>query len=59
MTYDPLLIGLPVADRVRAHDFYRDGLGLDRRPRKVLDKATRHDLFTTRQRTPRSYEEVA
>ena len=29
MTYDPLLISLPVADRVRAHDFYRDGLGLD------------------------------
>lgn len=32
---------------------------LNRRPRKVLDKATRHDLFTTRQRTPGSYEEVA
>ncbi len=29
MTYDPLLISLPVADRVRARDFYRDGLGLD------------------------------
>jgi uncharacterized protein len=29
MTYDPLLISLPVADRVRSHDFYRDGLGLD------------------------------
>ena len=29
MTYDPVLISLPVADRVRAHDFYRDGLGLD------------------------------
>jgi uncharacterized protein len=29
MTYDPLLISLPVADRVRAHAFYRDGLGLD------------------------------
>ena len=28
MTYDPVLISLPVADRVRAHDFYRDGLGL-------------------------------
>ena len=27
-TYDPVLISLPVADRVRAHDFYRDGLGL-------------------------------
>jgi uncharacterized protein len=26
--YDPLLISLPVADRVRAHDFYREGLGL-------------------------------
>ena len=25
----PLLISLPVADRVRAHAFYRDGLGLD------------------------------
>lgn len=29
MTYDPLLISLPVADRVRAHVFYREGLGLD------------------------------
>ena len=29
MTYDPLLISLPVADRVRAQAFYRDGLGLD------------------------------
>ena len=29
MTYDPLLISLPVADRVRANAFYRDGLGLD------------------------------
>jgi len=29
MTYDPLLISLPVADRVRSHAFYRDGLGLD------------------------------
>jgi predicted lactoylglutathione lyase len=29
VTYDPLLISLPVADRVRAHDFYRDGLGLE------------------------------
>ena len=29
MTYDPLLISLPVADRVRAHDFNRDGLGLE------------------------------
>jgi uncharacterized protein len=29
MTYDPLLISLPVADRVRARDFYRDGLGLE------------------------------
>ena len=29
MTYDPLLISLPVADRVGAHDFYRDGLGLE------------------------------
>ena len=29
MIYDPVLISLPVADRVRAHDFYRDGLGLD------------------------------
>ena len=28
MTYDPMLISLPVADRVRAHDFYREGLGL-------------------------------
>jgi predicted lactoylglutathione lyase len=26
--YDPLLISLPVADRVRACDFYREGLGL-------------------------------
>jgi uncharacterized protein len=29
MTYDQVLISLPVADRVRAHDFYRDGLGLE------------------------------
>ena len=29
MTYDPLLISLPVADRIRAHVFYREGLGLD------------------------------
>ena len=29
MTYDPLLISLPVADRVRAYDFYRDGLGFE------------------------------
>ena len=29
MTYDPLLISLPVADRARSHAFYRDGLGLD------------------------------
>ena len=29
MTYDPMLISLPVADRVRARDFYRDGLGLE------------------------------
>ncbi len=29
MTYDPMLISLPVADRARAHDFYRDGLGLE------------------------------
>jgi predicted lactoylglutathione lyase len=29
MTYEPLLISLPVADRIRAHAFYRDGLGLD------------------------------
>jgi predicted lactoylglutathione lyase len=29
MTYDPMLISLPIADRVRSHAFYRDGLGLD------------------------------
>jgi uncharacterized protein len=29
MTYDPFLISLPVADRVRSHAFYRDGLGLE------------------------------
>ncbi len=29
MTYEPMLISLPIADRVRARDFYRDGLGLD------------------------------
>lgn len=29
MTYDPLLISLPVADRARSRDFYRDGLGLE------------------------------
>jgi uncharacterized protein len=29
MTYEPLLISLPVADRVRAHDFYREGLGFE------------------------------
>lgn len=29
MTFSPLLISLPVADRGRAHAFYRDGLGLD------------------------------
>jgi uncharacterized protein len=29
MTFDPLLISLPVADRARARDFYRDGLGLE------------------------------
>ena len=29
MTFQPLLVSLPVADRVRAHAFYRDGLGLE------------------------------
>jgi uncharacterized protein len=29
VTYDPLLVSLPVADRVRAHAFYREGLGLE------------------------------
>ena len=29
MTITPLLISLPTADRVRAHAFYRDALGLD------------------------------
>lgn len=29
VTITPLLISLPTADRVRAHAFYRDGLGLD------------------------------
>ena len=29
MTYTPLLVCLPVADRRRAHAFYRDGLGLE------------------------------
>jgi uncharacterized protein len=29
MNYEPLLISLPVADRVRAHAFYRDALGLE------------------------------
>lgn len=29
MPYEPLLISLPIADRVRSRDFYRDGLGLE------------------------------
>jgi predicted lactoylglutathione lyase len=29
MTHDPFLVSLPVADRVRSHAFYRDGLGFD------------------------------
>jgi predicted lactoylglutathione lyase len=29
MTYEPLLISLPIADRVTSHAFYRDGLGLE------------------------------
>jgi len=29
MTFEPVLISLPVADRPRAHAFYRDGLGLE------------------------------
>jgi uncharacterized protein len=29
MRYGPVLISLPVADRVRAHAFYRDVLGLE------------------------------
>jgi catechol 2,3-dioxygenase-like lactoylglutathione lyase family enzyme len=29
MTYEPVLISLPVSDRVRAHAFYREGLGLE------------------------------
>ena len=29
MIYSPLLISLPTADRVRAHAFYRDALGLE------------------------------
>ena len=29
MTYEPFLISLPTADRVRSHRFYRDGLGLE------------------------------
>src|SRR4030095_8289515 len=29
MRYSPVLISLPVADRVRAHAFYRDALGLE------------------------------
>ena len=29
MTFEPLLVSLPVADRARAHAFYRDGLGLE------------------------------
>jgi len=29
MRYSPMLISLPVADRVRAHAFYRDALGLE------------------------------
>jgi uncharacterized protein len=29
LTFDPMLISLPVADRVRAHAFYRDALGLE------------------------------
>lgn len=29
MTYSPLLISLPVADRARAYAFYRDALGLE------------------------------
>lgn len=29
MTFEPLLILLPTEDRVRAHAFYRDGIGLE------------------------------
>ena len=29
MIYSPLLISLPIADRARAHAFYRDALGLE------------------------------
>jgi predicted lactoylglutathione lyase len=29
VAYDPLLVSLPVADRVRSHAFYREGLGLE------------------------------
>jgi uncharacterized protein len=29
MTFEPFLLSLPVADRARAHAFYRDGLGLE------------------------------
>jgi uncharacterized protein len=29
MIFEPLLVSLPVADRGRAHAFYRDGLGLE------------------------------
>ncbi|MCU1394022.1 MAG: glyoxalase [Ilumatobacteraceae bacterium] len=28
-TFEPMLISLPIADRVRSHAFYRDGLGLE------------------------------
>jgi uncharacterized protein len=29
LIYSPMLISLPIADRVRAHAFYRDALGLE------------------------------
>lgn len=29
MTYDPFIISLPIADRVRSHAFYQEALGLE------------------------------
>jgi uncharacterized protein len=37
MIYSPLLISLPVADRVRAHAFYRNALGLETAGDEVAD----------------------
>ena len=51
MTYSPLLISLPVADRPRAHAFYQEALGLHAMGEPADDGVPEPLLFALNDRT--------